>query len=576
MSRQEIPLREITTEEVWAEVQRLRNELLTHNHLTSGVQQLTGQVSGILESPNFLSGSTGWQILPDGSVEFNDGTFRGVLEASSIHIPDQSTANSFHTDSDGNSWWGATAIGSAVAKVLKDGAATFSSITITGGTVNWSTVSGTANAPEDNSTVGATAGTNLKDSGATTLEDDDVKNVYDFTAGENISAGKVVCFKKDQFDTPQDKSVITKDSYIVASAGDTNYGTATEFSCGVGDPGTGETQFRIYYGFVFGINDRPDKVLFRIWGNVQLAGTFEVYRVTADWAEDTITHNNQPATTTVYETGCPATVVSSTGWQWVEFDITNIIRGQMSTFWDEERGIMIFPSGGVGYMTNIRSMEYLTQTNQRPLVRRIKGIQMEDNGALFVASKLDINTSGAVGIAKETATTGNPIKVQFSGTITGLTGLTAGQDYYLGNAGAISSASAFGFNLDTPKTKIGTALSTTVLQLDIENERFLWASEPIRMLGNVTNYVFPPLDANECIIKIDSDDDSSNYSPKESVVLRRNGPTVLAVQLSPGVAGAAGWVVTYTWDDTHNKITIVISGGEASPDYVESTFYFYK
>jgi len=97
MSRQEVPLREITTEEIWAEVQRLRNELATHNHLTSGVQQLTGQVSGILESPNFLTGSTGWQLLPNGNVEFGSGTFRGTIKATAGYFGDETNGVSIES-----------------------------------------------------------------------------------------------------------------------------------------------------------------------------------------------------------------------------------------------------------------------------------------------------------------------------------------------------------------------------------------------------------------------------------------------------------------------------------------------
>ena len=73
----------------------------------------------------------------------------GGVSISSLDIPDKVTANSFHVDTAGNTWWGATAIGSAVGKVLNTGAATFSNMTITGGSVatttlnkglqNWST-----------------------------------------------------------------------------------------------------------------------------------------------------------------------------------------------------------------------------------------------------------------------------------------------------------------------------------------------------------------------------------------------------------------------------------------------------
>jgi len=104
-----------------------------------------------MESSNFVTTSAGWQIKGNGDVEFNSGTFRGSLVAGSIDIPDTTTANSFHVDTSGNTWWGATAIGSATAKVLNTGAATFTSITITGGSVDWSTINDNdGNKPESN------------------------------------------------------------------------------------------------------------------------------------------------------------------------------------------------------------------------------------------------------------------------------------------------------------------------------------------------------------------------------------------------------------------------------------------
>ena len=48
-----------------------------------------------------MSGSAGWRIAGDGSIEANDGTFRGVLEATAIDIGGDD-ATSWHVDSDGN------------------------------------------------------------------------------------------------------------------------------------------------------------------------------------------------------------------------------------------------------------------------------------------------------------------------------------------------------------------------------------------------------------------------------------------------------------------------------------------
>lgn len=63
-------------------------------------------------------------------------TVVGGVSISSLDIPDTVTANSFHVDVSGNSWWGATTLGAATGKVLNTGAATFSNMTITGGSIN--------------------------------------------------------------------------------------------------------------------------------------------------------------------------------------------------------------------------------------------------------------------------------------------------------------------------------------------------------------------------------------------------------------------------------------------------------
>lgn len=110
--------------------------------------------NGLMQSGSFISGSSGWKIAANGDVEFNDGNFRGditgatgtftgTVSVGSLNIPDTTTANSFHVDTTGNAWWGAVAIGASTAKVLNTGAATFSNITITGGSVATSTLSGT-------------------------------------------------------------------------------------------------------------------------------------------------------------------------------------------------------------------------------------------------------------------------------------------------------------------------------------------------------------------------------------------------------------------------------------------------
>jgi len=105
--------------------------------------------SSYMQSEDFATGSKGWQIKANGDVEFNNGNFRGditgatgtfsgSLTGGSLNIPNTTTANSFHTDATGNSWWGCNVadFGSdndnAKAYILNTGAAKFQDIDIVG------------------------------------------------------------------------------------------------------------------------------------------------------------------------------------------------------------------------------------------------------------------------------------------------------------------------------------------------------------------------------------------------------------------------------------------------------------
>ena len=61
---------------------------------------------GYIQSSNFVTGISGYKISGDGSVEFSDGIFRGVLSAATIDIGG-SDDSSFHIDITGNLWLGA-------------------------------------------------------------------------------------------------------------------------------------------------------------------------------------------------------------------------------------------------------------------------------------------------------------------------------------------------------------------------------------------------------------------------------------------------------------------------------------
>jgi hypothetical protein len=99
-------------------------------------------LDGFYRSDNYVYGSAGWSLESDNAYFWNV-TISGTLVAANIHITDENTsANSFHVDSDGNTWWGCTLTNfiadhnNAAAYILKTGAARLASLTVVGGSID--------------------------------------------------------------------------------------------------------------------------------------------------------------------------------------------------------------------------------------------------------------------------------------------------------------------------------------------------------------------------------------------------------------------------------------------------------
>ncbi|TXH51200.1 MAG: tail fiber domain-containing protein [Desulfurellales bacterium] len=85
------------------------------------VSDLVIREHGTVQSEDWVLGSSGWIIHGDGSVEFNNGVFRGAITASTIDIGG-SDATSFHVDVNGNLWAGAGSFASAKFSIANTGA----------------------------------------------------------------------------------------------------------------------------------------------------------------------------------------------------------------------------------------------------------------------------------------------------------------------------------------------------------------------------------------------------------------------------------------------------------------------
>jgi hypothetical protein len=139
----------------------------------------TLEVGKPFQSPNFVEGAIGWRLQSNGDFEANDGTFRGALIAGSIDIPNTTTANSFHVDTAGNAWWGATTLGSAIASISYAGVGTFTNIVITGAasTFNGSLISNVQNRAEATYTKFRFLGSNVDGLTALTTNSTITRNI---------------------------------------------------------------------------------------------------------------------------------------------------------------------------------------------------------------------------------------------------------------------------------------------------------------------------------------------------------------------------------------------------------------
>jgi hypothetical protein len=107
------------------------NGTATQTILSGDMGSNLNMVAGHIQSSNFVTGSTGWQITAEGDAEFNTGTFRGSVTGASIDIGGVD-ATSFHVDTSGNMWLGNATFASAPFKVSSAGAITATGVTVTG------------------------------------------------------------------------------------------------------------------------------------------------------------------------------------------------------------------------------------------------------------------------------------------------------------------------------------------------------------------------------------------------------------------------------------------------------------
>lgn len=115
----------------------IANKIIVGSNLGAGSKITDAKVSGSMEvvagqlvSANYVAGVSGWRLTP------TSGELNFAVSVDSLDIPDTTTANSFHVEIDGDTFWGCTNAqfttdpNNAPAYVLKTGVARFTSISL--------------------------------------------------------------------------------------------------------------------------------------------------------------------------------------------------------------------------------------------------------------------------------------------------------------------------------------------------------------------------------------------------------------------------------------------------------------
>lgn len=374
----------------------------------------TIMAGGNLQSQNYAQGQSGWIIKSDGDVELNAGTFRGSLAANSINIPNTTSANSFHTDSNGNSWWGSNSLATAVASILNTGQATFTNIIATGET-----------AVTEQTTTNDLSSTTISPGDAVALASSNVNgNATDITTqtSHNTTSGNL--------------TLNTGYGQVFTTTSKANAIVTIKFM-GYSNIGVAPANFKVYL-FATSGGLPTGASLGSVIVNVGSMSAGVAVELTATFAS-------------------PIAVSPSTQYAFVIYDNDNNgfiqIRYQNSNVYSG--GTLISTgNGGTTYTADANSDAYFKITERQLSITA--GYVYKTNGTVAQL------TSGFIGFAVDTIAPSSTGRVNSSSLYTHKTGLTVGSDYYVSDTpGAIATSAG------TNTKKVGRALTTTTILVDL-------------------------------------------------------------------------------------------------------------
>ena len=257
--------------------------------------------------------------------------------------------------------------------------------------------------------------------------------VEEYEAGEDITAGKVVCFKPMAQDG--DKEDNQKDAFLNERYADTNYGSEDEEW--IGRLSYYDGNQTVYYNIDLIIKFLlpaekilKEELLLYAYDTVGDGNTapYSAWLVDAGWDESTITWNNAPGEKSFYRGSCSGEI-SISGAGWYAFDITKLLRYVQEDLASNYGIRLRLGSGTSQRALKIRTREWTDET-YRPFLRIYT---YKSDGKVYIADSSDYFLSRQViGIALESKSAGQSIKIQRAGlSLINISSVKAGMPAYL-------------------------------------------------------------------------------------------------------------------------------------------------
>ena len=373
-----------------------------------------------------------------------------------------------------------------------------------------------------------------------------------FTAGEDIAKDEVICIKPDITDYRSDR-----DTYVQQDDAASSFGSAVRLRVGLG---SGSDQLISFLHFdETAISESTAQILRAelILDHRANSGTPEeqrIRRLTGAFTEST-TWNTKPTSandlTTIYGGQFAFTAPGSGAT--VAVDVTQIVR-QWKAGTVTNHGFQIEAAAVSATSINYESEE-TDNTGQHPVLR-IYGTVNSDGKAYKASNDDYLLSRGIKGIALETITSGNSVRVQVMGGVEGLSVGNSGGKLYLGTGGTFIT-STFGIRR---MIRLGKVISSSIVLLNIQDNDILIEKYPFAVgefsdTSNVKRFYVPD-DASYAIIYCT---DTSGGGPDESfmVTTRRDwnsGLDVLDSDILDHEDLGTGGTWTFLWTDNFIEI----------------------